>query len=211
MRTIGIFSLNVKDDPEATQQQQCVYLFHSNMYPRYGLESDQNSDFPRVSGVLWTNSRTFLLSLSACLDVWKSWQVDAWVTPDASIWVLYRAGIDSIWTGVGLPTETMTHENRLELSPEITKAVAHFESRGLNGAENIHTNEVKPKSSKKRSTNHADVLLKDIRRAYYRKSLQWHPDRWAGVGSYQVAVSGAFLLVHESYEALSARIAGKQI
>jgi hypothetical protein len=109
MKTIGIFSLNVKDDPEATQQQQCVYLFHSNMYPRYGLESDQNSDFPRVRGVLWVNSRTFLLSLSVCLDVWKSWQVDAWITPDASIWVLYRAGIDSIWTGVGLPTETMTH------------------------------------------------------------------------------------------------------
>jgi hypothetical protein len=95
----------------------------------------------------------------------------------------------------------------LELSPEITKAVANLESRVLNDAENI--NEVKPKRSKKRSTNHADVLLKDIRRAYYRKSLQWHPDRWAGVGSYQVAVSGAFLLVHESYEALSARIAGK--
>ena len=33
-------------------------------------------------------------------------------------------------------------------------------------------------------------LAKDIRRAYYRKSLQWHPDRWSGLGMYTVAVKG---------------------
>lgn len=44
---------------------------------------------------------------------------------------------------------------------------------------------------------------KEIRRAYYRKSLQWHPDRWAGLGMYQLAVQGAFELINEAYNALT--------
>jgi hypothetical protein len=45
---------------------------------------------------------------------------------------------------------------------------------------------------------------KEIRRAYYRRSLQWHPDRWAGLGMYALAVQGAFELVNEAYNALTA-------
>ena len=49
----------------------------------------------------------------------------------------------------------------------------------------------------------SSTKLKDIRRAYYRKSLQWHPDRWVGMPIYSVVVQGAFQLINEAYEFLS--------
>lgn len=44
---------------------------------------------------------------------------------------------------------------------------------------------------------------REIRRAYYRKSLIWHPDRWAGFGRYTQVVQGAFELIAEAYMGLS--------
>lgn len=54
-------------------------------------------------------------------------------------------------------------------------------------------------SSRKRER----AAQKEIRRAYYRKSLQWHPDRWAGMGKYSLAVQGAFELINEAYTVLT--------
>jgi hypothetical protein len=34
--------------------------------------------------------------------------------------------------------------------------------------------------------------------------MQWHPDRWDGLGMYALAVQGAFELVNEAYNALTA-------
>jgi hypothetical protein len=45
-------------------------------------------------------------------------------------------------------------------------------------------------------------VSRDIRRAYYKKSLQWHPDRWAGMAIYSDPVIGAFQLVTEAYSQL---------
>jgi len=44
---------------------------------------------------------------------------------------------------------------------------------------------------------------KEIRKAYYRKSLQWHPDRWAGMGMYALPVQAAFELINEAYNSLT--------
>lgn len=46
------------------------------------------------------------------------------------------------------------------------------------------------------------ALQKEIRRAYYRRSLQWHPDRWAGLSMYTLPVQAAFELINEAYNAL---------
>lgn len=63
----------------------------------------------------------------------------------------------------------------------------------------------KEKSKAGRSARKRErAAQKEIRRAYYRKSLQWHPDRWAGMGMYALAVQGAFELVNEAYNALTA-------
>jgi hypothetical protein len=60
------------------------------------------------------------------------------------------------------------------------------------------------RSDKKRER----AAQKEIRRAYYRKSLQWHPDRWAGLGMYALGVQGAFELINEAYNALTGTGAG---
>jgi hypothetical protein len=60
------------------------------------------------------------------------------------------------------------------------------------------------RSDKKRER----AAQKEIRRAYYRKSLQWHPDRWAGLGMYALGVQGAFELINEAYNALTGAGAG---
>lgn len=44
--------------------------------------------------------------------------------------------------------------------------------------------------------------MKEVRRAYYRMSLLWHPDRWAALPEYLVAATGAFELVSNAYETL---------
>ena len=54
--------------------------------------------------------------------------------------------------------------------------------------------------------------MKMIRRAYHKKSLQWHPDRWSALTGnsssyssevYTLAVSGAFELIAEAYKSLT--------
>ena len=61
---------------------------------------------------------------------------------------------------------------------------------------------IKPKREKT-ARGKERAAQKEIRRAYYRKSLQWHPDRWAGMGMYALAVQGAFELINEGYNILT--------
>jgi curved DNA-binding protein CbpA len=44
---------------------------------------------------------------------------------------------------------------------------------------------------------------KEMKRAYYRASLQWHPDRWAGMSIYLLPVTSIFELISEAYTQLS--------
>ena len=47
-------------------------------------------------------------------------------------------------------------------------------------------------------------VRQNLKRAYYKKSLLWHPDRWAAMSpQYMPAVQGAFELVSAAYAALS--------
>jgi hypothetical protein len=49
----------------------------------------------------------------------------------------------------------------------------------------------------------AKSVGKELRKAYYRKSLMWHPDRWSGMPIYSEAVKGAFQLITDAYGQLS--------
>ena len=93
------------------------------------------------------------------------------------MWVRYRQGVDSIWTGIGLPSEETGLEERLGLT-----TTTHSNDKDLPSSSKKKDKKQKEKkkdgedgASTKRGTRGA----KDLRRAYYRKSLQWHPDRWA--------------------------------
>jgi hypothetical protein len=94
---------------------------------------------------------------------------------------------------VGMPKMEMSPMERLGLfsSEEGIKSV-----EGGRGG--------KPEREGRGGRKRERAAQKEIRRAYYRRSLQWHPDRWAGLGMYALAVQGAFELVNEAYNALTA-------
>ena len=80
-------------------------------------------------------------------------------------WVEYRQGIDSIWTGKGLPSPDQTPLQMLGLDEE------------------------------------RNLTKKEVKRAYYRQSLLWHPDRWSSYPSvYTVAVQGVFEMISDAYK-----------
>ena len=95
------------------------------------------------------------------------------------VWVRYRLGVDSIWTGLGLPSEETGLEERLGL----TNAATHSLSSRFDQQTTDHDTPTSKKKDKKEKdgagTKRGSRGAKDLRRAYYRKSLQWHPDRWA--------------------------------
>jgi hypothetical protein len=45
----------------------------------------------------------------------------------------------------------------------------------------------------------------EVKKAYYKKSLEWHPDRWAQFPRYTEHVQTAFELISEAYEGLQQR------
>lgn len=160
--SIAVFSLNVKEDPTTRNTAFCVSFFRSLSCPGDMHEEDWVSYFPRTKGYI-ESSRFY--EVFSCAETLNKWHVGVFPNPSGLIWLDYRAGIESIWTGINLPRMEMSFEQRLEI--------------GSTGAK-----------------------LKDIRRAYYRKSLQWHPDRWAAMPIYTLVVQGAFELIHEAYEGL---------
>lgn len=92
------------------------------------------------------------------------------------VWVRYRLGVDSIWTGLGLPSEETGLEERLGLTTiDHNTATSSSSSSSKKKDKKQTTKEKEGGVGSKRGTRGA----KDLRRAYYRKSLQWHPDRWA--------------------------------
>ena len=137
--------------------------------------------------------------------------------------------MESLWTCVGFPHQEILFEDRLELAVKIDDFnLEHLqestESQVIvtpilpGDSSNEVDSEAAPQQAKARSSSsnrlsgnkrqleRAKSLLKDIRRAYYKKSLQWHPDRWVGMSRYHIAVQGAFELIHEAYEALTKRV-----
>lgn len=109
----------------------------------------------------------------------------SWWAHDESLWMEYRLGIDAIWTGQDLPTMEMSPETRLGLTPgwdEVQKEKEGDDAAG--GAK-----------KKRRRRGQESGSSKKLRRAYYRKSLQWHPDRWAGMAIYSLVVQGGSLVV----------------
>jgi hypothetical protein len=153
------------------------------------------------------------LQILSCTGVFHDWRVQLWshfnlLSADTSnstatapffhhFFFEFKAGVESIWTGVDLPSADMVYEERLGI---------------LLGSQ---------------------VTQKELRRAYYRKSLlvhlisallliyrrpnfitfrlilmlyffslQWHPDRWVNFPMYTTVVQHAFEAIGEAYQAL---------
>eukprot|EP01036_Dinobryon_divergens_P029658 gene29658-38784_t len=172
-RAIEVFFVQVAEDESIVSLSSCMYVFRQSTCPSDSIEENWVADFPRIRS--YSPSSAYMSNIF-CSILLQHWHVDSWVNAGGDMWVEFRLGIDSIWTGLGLPRMEMDPWQRLEIS---------------------HVRNNKEVMTKKKE------LLKIIRRAYYRKSLQWHPDRWAGLPEYSVAVQGAFELITEAYETLS--------
>ena len=95
---------------------------------------------------------------------------------------------------------------KLEMSPMERLGLFASEDDGVkswDGGAEDPSGATEASGKRKSGRRRERAAQKEIRRAYYRKSLQWHPDRWAGMGMYQLAVQGAFELINEAYSALT--------
>lgn len=174
-KVLASFKLVVKPDPRIEKTAPCLYVFHRSQCPSDAREDDWISYFPNIRSF---SPSTHYLHNIYCSDDHglKTWQVNSHLNANGAMWVEYRHGIDAIWTNIGLP--------RMEMSPE--------ERLGVSLPSNINN----------LSRTARKNLTKLIKRGYYKMSLQWHPDRWAGYDQYQYAVQGAFQLITEAYESL---------
>jgi hypothetical protein len=182
---LEMFHLAVKEDPKVVNAAPCLFVFKDAFCPADGPDSVWLSEFPRIRS--YSPARRYLQNLD-CVQAMGVWHVDAWLGPDGSLWSEYRLGVDAIWTGVGMPRVEMTHAERLDLPADIVTSLISAEGETRRSL-----------SARKKATKEA---LKTLRRAYYRKSLQWHPDRWAAMPMYATAVQGVFELINEANGAL---------
>jgi hypothetical protein len=186
-KILDMFNLVVKSDPNAKTFSKCLDMFRiAECYTGAQAENDYSNDFPKVKGYI---SPKYLFSHSfGCMDTLNTWYVDFNLDPSGSIRIDYRSGIDAIWLGTGLPRLEMSFEERLGLP-------APTSNKNTNTKSNTNTTSSSTKVKKKKD--------KEMKRAYYRASLQWHPDRWAGMNIYLLPVTSIFELISEAYTQLS--------
>lgn len=197
LQHLQVFRLSVKEDPVVAEAAPCVYIFKEAFCPADIPAAVWESEFPKIRS--YSPPRRYGQNID-CAGSLGVWHVDAWLGPDGSMWSEYRLGVDAIWTGVGMPRMELSHTERLDLHSNFTAtAVAGNSNSGSS------------KASRGGGRKAEREALKTLKRAYYRKSLQWHPDRWAGMPIYAMAVQGAFELINEAYHALGLAIAPQQM
>jgi hypothetical protein len=188
---IATFQLSVAADPELPFTQACLLIFRESMSPAPAPRGKEDWEALHPLHRGWLSSQWWP-QVFACEATLAKWHVQLRVSAWGDFSAEYRAGIDAIWTGRGLPTHGMTYEQVLGVSSSLA-------GRGdEKKKETAHTDEPatpeKARSSGRR---------RQVRRAYYKRSLEWHPDRWAGMPIYLSAVQGVFQLISEAYETLS--------
>jgi len=193
LKLVEVFHLIVQDDPILVNTAPCLYVLRTGFCPSGTPAGDWESEFPRIRSYI--PSHHYLLNAFCSADTLQAWYVDAIMNPDGSLWVEYRLGIDSIWTGIGMP--------RIEMNPEERLGLFDVSVDGSRVHQQVKKENVTNSKSKNKSTKRSDRSNKALKRAYYRKSLQWHPDRWVGLGMYAYAVQGAFELINEAYQILT--------
>ena len=214
---LGIFKLQVRENPQLKYETNCLFMFYR------GTCTNESEYSETVSNLITTNMYT----IQSCLHTWLGWGVTptiGYTTPAAvsasdvstvgsstqsqqqstntnQLYLLtYRRGVDSIWTGHGLPTESMTSQQVLGLP-------VHFPDFNQQQHQQEPTSQSRGSSNIKHIYKANERLLK---KAYYEVSKLWHPDRWSGMASkhsnYLSIVQTAFYYVHLAYESLTAEL-----
>lgn len=179
LEVMNLIKLNVVENPLYVASSHCLYIFTHAVCDASDLASYHEALFPSLRSLF---SPSQYLTHLDCLDKVQLWQVKASVLPSGHFLVEYKAGLDSLWTGINMISPEMDMYDRLGVTQGERVAI-----------EKAHQG--RPEAQHK-------AMLKLIRRGYYRASLQWHPDRWVGYDHYQYAIQAAFQLVTEAYERL---------
>jgi hypothetical protein len=162
-------------------------------------ESDMQSLYPLIRS--YHPEQYYLLNAycAANADLFASqYHMMLSLLPSGQLFLEYRIGIDSIWTGVGLPRLEMTPVERLQL---INLPSSQSLLDGMTGSDVKLNVRQRRKEIKQRQSQQKEIL-KTIKRAYYKMSLLWHPDRWAAYPAYLPIVQNIFPLISEAYEEL---------
>jgi hypothetical protein len=204
----------------------CTYIFKGGRCPSaISFPVDWEYEFPKESA--YFDSSRYLLALSCESLITNIWGVQLEIFPtDFSSFVSYRDGVDDIWTGgAGFPVDEMNNLDRLQIDrrewlEEISTVNRKLsELNSATPSDDQLTPEKHEKSKRSKVTDRQSpstldnenkhlisVLHKILKKAFYRKSLQWHPDRWTTHTFYSEAVQRASELVNEAYSELTLEI-----
>lgn len=201
VEVINSFHITIQEDPRMVGSRPCLYVFSHNICPVESVSEDYESLFPMTRHYL--PSSYYLANIHCSNESLAVMRVTSHLVSDGSMWIEYKLGLDSIWTGVGLPTVEMPPLQRLQVSlpAALLPAATTSQRRGKAVVDEGEKEEMTKESRKK--------VLKLIKRGYYRASLQWHPDRWMAYDQYyQAAISAIFPLITEAYERLMQQYGG---
>jgi hypothetical protein len=217
--SLAVFYVMVMENPLWVHTELCTFVFRQAATASYVSEAEYLATFPKVIGYF---GAIYYPRLLACAPIFESWNVSLLVdtNPFASVSsaseqsvlqldeslpattdvnssaflfrVKYRQGIDAVWTGIDFPTIEMSFEERLGLYLDIDECAGQRARAVESRVENEEVN--------------VCFTAKQLKRAYYRKSLLWHPDRWANMPMYSLPVQGAFELISEAYEGLQEQL-----
>lgn len=99
---VEVFRLKVAEDPLLSSAVPCIYLLRRTSCPAVGNTAQEwESEFPRTRSYSPGDSLFYLRNIQCAGDALSGWHVNAYLAADASLWIEYKLGIDSIWTGVG--------------------------------------------------------------------------------------------------------------
>ena len=223
---LAVMTLNVRPDPDASKDSgRCLFLFREGVCDSSDalmsakltkpsvIDGDSDADGggsrPRaISHEFGANMRFYYpasprmyLKFLTCTPTFDHWHI-SWHAHADGFWVEYKNGIDSIWTGHRLPRDDMSFADILEVPADIVTAAVEQAEEAAKAAKKDLDREKAALAVKKEGKKRASKVSKIIRRAYYRKSLQWHPDRWVGMGIYSMIVQTAFEAVTKAHDSL---------
>jgi hypothetical protein len=111
---VEVFRIVVAEDPVVASAAPCIYVLQQTQCPAgANTPAEWESEFPRTRSYTPADGAHFLRNVHCAGVGLDEWHVGAFLSADGSLWVEYRMGIDSLWTGVGEITRRLHEVNDL--------------------------------------------------------------------------------------------------
>ena len=237
---IAVMQLLVRRDTNALDPSPCMFIFRDATCPAFpGDGETADALYPSVRGNLRAAFYGRVLGCEAALKKWHvdHWFLaDGQIVLQhragvESIWTgtrfpsqeqtpeerLELPGLTEKLITVlqSLPGRRSTGTNETTTAAESAGAAEDEDKKkkgkyNKKGKDEYDIKERSAAISPVKASRQIKAATRELRRAYYRKSLMWHPDRWAGMPIYSEAVQGAFQLITDAYSQLM-RLSGDEV